>query len=126
MRKIEGSLKASTAIMKNVNSMVRLQELTATMQQVSRELMKAGIIEEMVSDTIAADELVGVDPATENDIEKVISDALTGRPSKSRVTEKKPQQLPQQPVQAEVEEEDSATREESLADMRGRLEALKS
>ena len=52
VRKIEGSIKASTGIMKDVNSLVRLPELTGTMRELSSELMKAGIIEEMVDDTL--------------------------------------------------------------------------
>lgn len=35
VRKIEGSLKASTGIMKDVNTLVRLPELTGTMRQLS-------------------------------------------------------------------------------------------
>ena len=50
VRKIEGSLKISTGIMRDVNSLVKLPELTGTMQELSRELMKAGVIEEMVGD----------------------------------------------------------------------------
>lgn len=36
VRKIEGSLKASTSIMKDVNTLVRLPELTGTMRQLSK------------------------------------------------------------------------------------------
>lgn len=52
VRKIEGSLKASTGIMKNVNALVRMPELTGTMRELSQELVKAGIIEEMVGDLV--------------------------------------------------------------------------
>jgi myosin heavy subunit len=41
VRKIEGSLKASTSIMKDVNMLVRLPELTGTMRELSQELMRS-------------------------------------------------------------------------------------
>jgi len=58
VRKIEGSIKASTGIMKDVNSLVRLPELTGTMRELSSELMKAGIIEEMLDDTLGENEML--------------------------------------------------------------------
>jgi charged multivesicular body protein 3 len=38
VRKIEGSLRASTGIMKDVNTLVRLPELSGTMRQLSESL----------------------------------------------------------------------------------------
>ena len=52
VRKIEGSIRTSVGIMKSVNSLVRLPELTGTMRELSQELVKAGIIEEMVGDSL--------------------------------------------------------------------------
>ncbi|KAG9546212.1 hypothetical protein KCU79_g16072, partial [Aureobasidium melanogenum] len=43
VRKIQGSIQASVGIMKDVNTLVRLPELTGTMRELSQELMKAGI-----------------------------------------------------------------------------------
>ncbi|KKY14921.1 putative snf7 family protein [Phaeomoniella chlamydospora] len=120
MRKIEGSLKASTAIMKDVNTLVKLPELSGTMQELSRELMKAGIVEEMVSDMLPNDELEGEDEEAEEEVDKVLSEVLQGKLGKAPVAEEK---MPQQPVEVEEDFEDQ---EASLADMRGRLEALKS
>merc|ERR1712000_647078 len=55
VRKIEGSIKASVGIMKDVNSLIRLPQYGATMRELSVELMKAGIIEEKVEDTLPED-----------------------------------------------------------------------
>ena len=118
VRKIEGSLKASTNIMKDVNTLVRLPELTGTMQVLSQELMKAGIIEEMVDDVLPNDELVnGEEEEAEGEVDKVLGEILHGRLGAVD------QQIPETPLDAEQEEED---REMELAQMRGRLEALKS
>ena len=69
VRKIEGSIKASTGIMKDVNSLVRLPELTGTMRELSSELMKAGIIEEMVDDTLMDTEGLEEDEGLEEEVE---------------------------------------------------------
>lgn len=122
VRKIEGSIKASTGIMKDVNSLVRLPELTGTMRQLSQELMKAGIIEEMVGDVIPDDELMeGEDEEAETEVDKVLGEILEGKLGKTKMD-----QTPVgEPVAAE-QEEDGAEQEATLEEMRGRLEALKS
>ena len=120
VRKIEGSIKASTGIMKDVNTLVRLPELTGTMRELSQELMKAGIIEEMVGDSLPDDELLeGEDEEAESEVDKVLGEILQGKLPKSKVDEK--------PVEEpEVPEEDLEDQEATLEQMRGRLEALKS
>jgi len=120
VRKIEGSLKASTRIMKDVNTLVRLPELTGSMQELSAELMKAGIIEEMVGDALPNDELLDdEDEEAETEVDKVLGEVLKG---KLGTTD---QQVPQLPAEPEAEEEEE-DREAELEQMRGRLEALKS
>jgi charged multivesicular body protein 3 len=121
VRKIEGSIRASTGIMKDVNSLVRLPELTGTMRDLSAELMKAGIIEEMVGDTLPDNELMeGEDEEAEEEVDKVLSEILKDRLPTGKTSE---DELPSAPVGEEEEEEDQ---EEMLAAMRSRLEVLKS
>jgi charged multivesicular body protein 3 len=120
VRRIEGSIRASTGIMRDVNSLVRLPELTGTMTELSKELMKAGIIEEMVGDMMPADELLeGEDEEAEAEVDKVLGELLKDRLPPA--AQKPEEELPSAPV---VEEEEN--QEELLAQMRGRLEALKS
>lgn len=121
VRKIEGSIRASTGIMKDVNTLVRLPELTGTMRELSSELMKAGIIEEMVGDTLDDSALMdGEDEEAEGEVDKILSEILKDRLPPSRATE---EALPAAPVEAETEEEDN---EEMLRQMRNRLQALQS
>ena len=121
VRKIEGSIKASTGIMKDVNTLVRLPELTGTMRELSQELMKAGIIEEMVGDSLPDDELLeGEDDEAETEVDKVLGEVLQGKLGKAKVDEKPSEE---EPV---AEEEDLENQEATLEQMRGRLEALKS
>ena len=120
MRKIEGSIKNSTGIMKDVNTLVRLPELMGTMRELSQELVKAGIMEEMVSDTLDQDGLLEEDEEAESEVDKVLGEVLKDRMPVQAVPS---DPVPQVPVEAEEEDLDS---EEMLAQMRGRLEALKS
>lgn len=122
VRKIEGSLKVSTRIMKDVNTLVRLPELMGSMMELSQELMKAGIIEEMVQDSLPEDELLdGEDEEADAEVDKVLGEILQGKLGKAGKVETAP--VVEEPV---VEEPDFEDQESSLAEMRGRLEALKS
>ena len=120
VRKIEGSMKASTGVMKDVNALVRLPELMGTMRELSQELVKAGIIEEMVGDSLPDDQLMeGEDDEAEAEVEKVLGEVLQGKLGTPGVIEK--------PVAEEpVAEADLEEQEATLDEMRGRLEALKS
>lgn len=120
VRKIEGSMKASTGIMRDVNALVRLPELMGTMRELSSELMKAGIMEEMIDDTLPDNELMeGEDDEAEEEVDKVLSEILKDKLPAGETAE---EELPAAPV----EEEEEENQEEMLAEMRGRLQALKS
>lgn len=118
VRKIEGSLKASTGIMKDVNSLVRLPELTGTMRELSQELMKAGVIEEMVGDMLPDETMEEEDEEAEAEVDKVLGEVL----KTPGVPETKVGVEPITQEEETVDEDQEAT----LAQMRGRLEALKS
>lgn len=113
-------MKASTGVMKDVNALVRLPELMGTMRELSQELVKAGIIEEMVGDSLPDDQLMeGEDDEAEAEVDKVLGEVLQGKLSKVGAAEK--------PVAEEPEPEpDLEEQEATLDEMRGRLEALKS
>lgn len=120
VRKIEGSIKASTSVMKDVNTLIKLPELTGTMRELSMELVKAGIIEEMVSDTLMSGEeggemAEGEDEEAEREIDKILGEIVGGR---LKDTGKVPT--------AGQQEEEEEPQEVILEDMRERLEALKS
>lgn len=51
MLKTTGALQKSTQVMQSVQALVKIPEVAATMRELSKEMMKAGILEEMVNDT---------------------------------------------------------------------------
>lgn len=129
VRKIQGSLQKSTGIMKDVNTLVRMPELSSTMHQLSTELVKAGIIEEMVSDAIPDNELLEEEEdEADAEVDKILEEVLQGKLAQPAPV-KAPVAAPSEPVaeSATVESEhEFEDQEATLEQMRGRLEALKS
>ncbi|KAH7134715.1 Snf7-domain-containing protein [Dactylonectria estremocensis] len=122
LRKIEGSIRASVGIMKDVNTLIRLPELAGTMQELSMELMKAGIIEEMVEETLPSDpDMIMEDDEAEGEVDKVLGEILKSKEPKLPTV---PVAEPQKKVEEEEEEEEDA--EAMMDQMRNRLEALRS
>lgn len=124
VRKIQGSLQKSTGIMKDVNTLVRLPELSSTMHQLSTELVKAGIIEETVDDALTDPELLeDEEEEAETEVDKILQEVLRGKLTQAE--EIKPENPVEQEEQPAAEEE-FEDQEATLEQMRGRLEALKS
>lgn len=132
VRKIEGSIKSSVGIMKDVNTLIRLPELAGTMRELSVELMKAGIIDEMVEDALPEDDdALLEDGEAEGEVDKVLSEVLKDRPRKEpslpAAPEPEPQPVPAlEAPAAEEAEEDEENAEAMMDQMRNRLEALRS
>ncbi|OAQ73271.1 vacuolar protein-sorting-associated protein [Pochonia chlamydosporia 170] len=120
VRKIEGSIRASVGIMKDLNTLIRLPEMAGTMRQLSEELMKAGIIEEMVEDILPEDGDMLMED--EGEVDKVLGEVLKGKKEPSLPVAPVPE--PQKDVEEEEEEEENA--EAMMDQMRNRLDALRS
>ena len=128
VRKIEGSMKASTGMMKDVNQLIRLPELTGSMRQLGEELIRAGVLEEMVDETLSTGELDEMDDEAEEEVDKVLQQILEPREPAPKVSQtQEPVSAPPVPAALIGEtEEDEEDQEAVLSQMRGRLEALKS
>ncbi|KAI0202662.1 Snf7 family protein [Astrocystis sublimbata] len=124
VRKIEGSIKASVGIMKDVNTLVRLPEMRHTMQELSVELMKAGVIEEMVEENLPEDAMFeDEEMEADGEVDKVLGEILKGKMEKAGPMPSTPVQAEPAPVEMEEEEEDQ---DAMMDQMRNRLEALRS
>ncbi|OQR70692.1 charged multivesicular body protein 3-like [Tropilaelaps mercedesae] len=116
--RVAGSLQKSTDVMRSMQSLVKVPEVAQTMQELSKEMMKAGIIEEMMQDTL--DETLGNDEELEEqaqeEIDKVIFEVTAGA-------------LVPAPAVADgdLENPGASTKEQAdLESMRERFAALKS
>lgn len=121
--KLAGSLKASTDVMKAMSNLVKLPELQRTMTELSKEMMKAGIIEELVQDsldTVLDTDNADIDQVADAEVEKIIFE----------ITQGKLKDLPEVGSSTLSTDRGAAAAvsddEEPLEDMTKRLEALKS
>ncbi|ODQ67568.1 doa4-independent degradation protein 3 [Nadsonia fulvescens var. elongata DSM 6958] len=129
MKKIEGSMKSSADIMKQVNSLIKLPELMGTMQGLSQELMKSGIINDMMGDAIddlGETDYLEIDDEAEahvaNILTEIIGDKFQSIPADNATTiHSQPEALVESKVGAEPEENDPI-----LNIMKDRLRALES
>ncbi|KAK9450322.1 Snf7-domain-containing protein [Limtongia smithiae] len=117
VQKIQGSMKSSTGVMKDVNTLIRLPELSGTMRELSQELMKAGIMDEMVGDSLdSLDEADDIEEAeADKEVDAILSEITGGKLGQAGHV---PENLP--------EEEEPEEEEANLDDMRERLRALQS
>jgi charged multivesicular body protein 3 len=93
------------------------------MRELSQELVKAGIIEEMVSDSMPNQDELEDEEEAEAEVDKILGEILTEKVSAPGA------QLPagpSAPIDSQQAEEEDLDSEEMLAQMRGRLQALKS
>lgn len=120
MQKLQGSMTSSAQLMKEVNQLVQLPELMGSMQVLSQELVKSGIIDEMVTDTL--DNLEEND-AIEEDAEEQVNTILN-----EILGEKKPAAAVAAPAPAAAEPEYEAEEEDAaeVLRFRERLKALQS
>lgn len=124
--KMAGSLQRSTEVMKSMQSLVSVQNISATMQELSREMMKTGIIGEMMEEAI--EEAIDEDPIDEEaqaEVDKIMSELtadtgakLVNAPSTAPAVQKQAEQ-PSTSKEAEAEDE------EEMEKMQNRLEKLK-
>ncbi|RUS19767.1 vacuolar sorting protein VPS24 [Endogone sp. FLAS-F59071] len=117
--KIAGVLQKSSEIMKLVNQVVRLPEISQAMQEMSMEMMKAGIMDEMIQDTMESLDDEDLEAEADEEVNKVlfqVTDGLLGEVGQVGA----PLEVPELPASEEEEEEPE------LDIMQKRLQALKS
>lgn len=70
--RVAGSVQKSTEVMQAMQSLVRVPEVAATMRELSKEMMKAGIIEEMLDETMeSVEDSEEVEDEADEEIDKV-------------------------------------------------------
>ncbi|KAF8709157.1 hypothetical protein RHS03_02845, partial [Rhizoctonia solani] len=80
MVKVTGSLQKSTEIMKLSNSLVKLPQISAAMREMSMEMTKAGIMEEMLDETLEGfDEDEELEEEADEEVEKVLFELTDGK-----------------------------------------------
>ncbi|KAI0347282.1 vacuolar sorting protein Vps24 [Trametopsis cervina] len=79
MAKVTGALQKSTEIMKLSNQLIKLPQISQTMREMSMEMTKAGILEEMLDDTLEMDEDEEIEEEADAEVDKVLFDLTNGK-----------------------------------------------
>merc|ERR1712130_581770 len=117
--KVAGAMQSSTEVMQQMQQLVKLPEIQKTMMEMSREMMKAGIIEEMMED--AMEPLTDADDMEEEaneEIDKVLYELTAGKLGEAPAAVKDTLPAPAAVAQDAAEES-----EDDMEEMQSRLEA---
>ncbi|KAF8759209.1 hypothetical protein HU200_010238 [Digitaria exilis] len=126
-----GHLSKSAEVMKIVNNLMKAPELAATMQEFSKEMTKAGVMEEMVNDAVdSALDSEDMEEEIEEEVDKVLA-SVAGETASQLPDAARTQRI-QQPSTSRVPEERQAVAEgadddeEDLEEIRARLAKVRS
>ncbi|XKL66344.1 hypothetical protein PGB90_009764 [Kerria lacca] len=127
--RVAGSLQKSTEVMQLVQNLIKVPEVAATMRDLSKEMMKAGIIEEMMDETL--DTVTGIDTEEmeeeiQKEVDKVIEEITAGALIKAPATVTEVPGTSNSKEQGETSVVDQSDDEETLKEMQNRLQALRS
>ncbi|XP_030247988.1 charged multivesicular body protein 3 isoform X2 [Sparus aurata] len=77
--RVAGALQKSTEVMKAMQNLVKIPEIQANMRELSKEMMKAGIIEEMLEDTFESmEDGEEMEEAAEEEVDKILFEITAG------------------------------------------------
>ncbi|KAH7914173.1 vacuolar sorting protein VPS24 [Hygrophoropsis aurantiaca] len=77
--KVTGSLQKSTEIMKMSNALIKLPQISQVMREMSMEMTKAGIMEEMLEDTLDMEEDEEIEDEADAEVDKVLFELTNGK-----------------------------------------------
>ena len=122
--RISNSLEKSTDVMRSMQSLIKVGEVAQVMQEMSREMMRAGIIDEMLEETLE-DTLGGEDMEEEanEEVDKVLFEITNGQLGKGPAVPS--DSLPTIP-EKESKKTPAVAEDEDISEMQQRLEALRS
>jgi len=121
--RVAGAMESSAEVMKSMQALIKIPEIQQTMQEMSREMMKAGIIEEMLDDTMSGlDDSEELEDAAQEEVDKILFELTAG--ALGEAPDVMTETLPAGP--SKVEEKEESEPEEDLEEMQSRLQALRS
>lgn len=126
-----GHLSKSAEVMKLVNNLMKAPEVAATMQEFSKEMTKAGVIEEMVNDAVdSALDSEDIEDEIEEEVDKVLTD-IAGETAAQlpEAARRERTKLPAQRAEVAKEQEaipEGVDEEEELEEIRARLAKVRS
>ncbi|XP_064465678.1 charged multivesicular body protein 3-like [Ornithodoros turicata] len=123
--RLAGSLQKSTEVMKSMQQLIKVPEVAKTMQDLSKEMMRAGIIDEMLEDTMEGlDDQEELEEEAQEEVDKVLWELTAGQlgEAPTAVTES----LPSVDIDKAGPSAALADDDEDVTKMQERLQALRS
>ena len=125
--RVVGALQKSTDVMKSMSALVKVPEVNQIMQEMSREMLKAGVIEEMLEDTMEAiDDPEELEEDVQAAVDKILQEITMGVKDTMSKAPKAPDASIVLPELPDKEDEQEAEVEEDMEEMQSRLAALRS
>lgn len=72
--KLADTLKSSTQVMQHMTKLMSIPQLRETMKELQKEMLKAGLIDEMVSDSMDMLDDEDMEEATQDEVDKILAD----------------------------------------------------
>lgn len=117
MVKVTGCIKKSTQVMYSMNTLLKLPQIHDSMYSMAKEMTKAGLIEELVNDTMSSMEDETEQDIMDNEVDAIVDQILTGKILQATSA---PISNPKQSNIEKAQSED-----EELIKMRAKLQSLK-
>jgi len=125
MLKVAGAVGKSSEVMKSLNALMKVGELSAQMREFAREMEKAGLVEEMVGE--ALEEAMGgdeVEAEAEGEVTKILMEVVPDMPDapwqQAKSTAAREDAAPAAAVPGNAQDETDA----EMAALQARAEAL--
>jgi len=116
-----------------MSNLIKVPEVHQVMQEMSREMMKAGVIEEMMEDTFEAiDDPEELEEDVQQAVDKILSEITMGVKDKMAKAPQAPDasialpELPDKEEEQVAAETEAAEADEDMAEMQSRLAMLRS
>merc|ERR1712168_1242448 len=77
--RLTGAVEKSTVVMASMSKLIKLPELQKTMANMSREMEKMGIMDEMIEDAMAALDDDDIEDAVDAEVDKVLYELTAGQ-----------------------------------------------
>ncbi|EPQ26555.1 uncharacterized protein PFL1_05877 [Pseudozyma flocculosa PF-1] len=120
MYKVTGSMSKSTEIMKLSNQLVKLPEVSKVMREMSMEMTKAGIMEEMLDDTldsgVLGEDEDEMEEEAQGEVDKVLFELTDGKLGQASTTDHLPDLAQPEPQASEEEERKDMQRMQDALD----------
>lgn len=122
-QKLAGSLQKSTEVMTAMNGLIKIGEVSNTMREMSKEMTKAGLIDEMMTDAIDTALDDGIEEEElDDEVAKVVKEVVMGQMQGAKVSNAA---LPTAQQQVAVAEEPVPEDDEDEDELMAKYNALK-